>query len=78
MFKHKQNGHPDAEIKMEVTRKFKDPLTRVANEGVRIKNQKPVKLLNSKIKSHQPSLVRLQIEKKNGNRPRVWQFKVSQ
>ena len=66
LFKHKQNYHPDetAEFKMEVKGKFKDPLTRLANEGVRIKNRKPEELLNSKSEFHQPSIVRLQVEKK--------------
>ena len=67
LFKHKENDHPDEnpEFKMKVKRKFKDPLTRLANEGVRIKNRKPEELLNSKSEFHQPSIVRLQVEKKN-------------
>ena len=66
LFKHKENDHPNeiAEFKMEVKRKFKDPLTRLANEGVRIRNRKPEELLNSKSEFHQPSIVRLQVEKK--------------
>ena len=67
LFKHRENVHPEenVEFKMEVKRKFKDPLTRLANEGVRIKNRKPEELLNSKSEFHQPSVVRLQVEKKN-------------
>ena len=67
LFKHRENVHPEenVEFKMEVKRKFKDPLTRLANEGVQIKNRKPEELLNSKSEFHQPRLERLQVEKKN-------------
>ena len=79
LFKHKQNVHPDenAEIKIEVKRKFKDPLTttRLVNEGVGIKNRKTEELLNSQSEFHQPSLVRLQVEKKNKWKPSDKQHK---
>ena len=54
---------------MNVLKTFKDPLTRLANEGVRIKQRKPDELLNSKSEFHQPAIVRLQVEnsKRIGN-----------
>ena len=41
MFKHKQNEHSDEEMKisMKIVQKFRDPLTREANEAVRINNR---------------------------------------
>ena len=38
LYKHKQNDHKSEEMKisMEITKKFRDPLTRQANEAVRI------------------------------------------
>ena len=61
--------HPKekAEFKMHLLKKFKDPLTRLANEGVRISSRKPTELLNSKSEFHQPATVRLQVEKKHQN-----------
>ena len=66
LYKHKVNDHPNekAEFKMEVGKQFRDPLTRLANEGVRIRNRKSHELLNSKSEFHQPSVVRLQVENK--------------
>ena len=43
---------------MKVKKQFKDPLTRLANEGVRIKNRKHNELLNSKAEFYQPAIVR--------------------
>ena len=62
--KHKMNDHPHEEVKfrMEVTKKFKDPLTRLANEGVRISSRPPGELLNSKSEFHQPAVVRLKVD----------------
>ena len=64
LYKHKVNDHPNEnpEFKMEVCKQFRDPLTRLANEGVRIRNRKSHELLNSKSEFHQPSVVRLQVE----------------
>ena len=64
LYKHKLIDHPeeDPQFGMQVLRSFKDPLTRLANEGVRIKERKPAELLNSKSEFHQPAIVRLQVE----------------
>ena len=56
--KHKHNDHNGEEMKyrMEITNKFQDPLTRQANEAVRISNRKKHELLNSKNDfNHPPS-----------------------
>ena len=67
LYKHILNDRPneksEVKFKMEVTGMFKDPLTRLANEGVRIRNRKPEQLLNSKSEFYQPSVVRLQISR---------------
>ena len=65
LYKHKLMDHPNEEVKfeMEVLKSYKDPLSRLANEGVRINEHKPGELLNSKSEFHQPAIVRLQIEK---------------
>ena len=64
LYKHKLIDHPeeDPQFEMKVVRSFKDPLTRLANEGVRIKERKPGESLNSKSEFHQPPIVRLQVE----------------
>ena len=65
LYKHKlnkfQNEDPKFEIK--VLRTFIDPLTRLANEGVRIRENKLGESLNSKSEFYQPATVRIQIEK---------------
>ena len=64
LYKHKLIDHPDEDpqFRMQVLRRFKDPLTRLANEGVRIKERKPLESLNSKSEFYQPAIVRLQVE----------------
>ena len=61
LFKHKILEHPeeDIEFRMVVKKRFKDPLTRLANEGVRIKNRNQSQLLNSKAEFYQSAIVRL-------------------
>jgi hypothetical protein len=52
---------------MEITQKFRDPLTRQANEAVRIKNRSKnqEELLNSKSEFNHPPLSRVVVEKRN-------------
>ena len=66
IFKHKQNEHKDEEmkIKMEITKKFKDPLTRQANESVRISNRSKSELLNSKSEFNHPPTARIVVERR--------------
>ena len=54
-------------IRMEITRKFKDPLTRQANEAVRIKSRSTNagELLNSKSEFNHPPLARVVVEKRS-------------
>ena len=67
LVKHKQTDHP-AEKKVtfgfQILKKFKDPLTRQAEEGIRIFNQDPnVKILNSKSEFNHPPMSRIRIQK---------------
>ena len=52
---------------MEITQKFRDPLTRQVNEAVRIKNRSKNQdeLLNSKSEFNHPPLSRVVVEKRN-------------
>ena len=52
---------------MEITGKFKDALTRQANEAVRIYSRPSHELLNSKSEFNHPPLARVVVEKKNKN-----------
>ena len=54
-------------MKMIITKKFKDPLSRQANEAVRITNRsgKTGELLNSKSEFHHPPVGRIMVEKRN-------------
>ena len=69
LLKHKLNEHQQEEmrLKMKITRKFKDTLTRRANEAVRIRqrNKNKCKLLNSKSEFNHPPLGRIVVEKRN-------------
>jgi hypothetical protein len=66
MFKHRSNDHDGEEIKfrMEITDKFRDPLTRQANEAVRISKLKKHELLNSKNEFNHPPIARISVERK--------------
>ena len=66
LFKHKSNDHDGEEIKirMEITNKYRDPLTRQANEAVRISNRKKHELLNSKNEFNHPPIARISVERK--------------
>jgi hypothetical protein len=66
LYKHKISDHPheDVKFKMEITKKFKDALTRQANEAVRIFNRPSHETLNSKSEFNHPPLNRVVVEKK--------------
>ena len=66
LYKHKEIEHKDEmmKIKMQITKKFKDPLTRQANEGVRINNRNKNELLNSKTEFNHPPIPRITVERK--------------
>ena len=65
MHKHKQNEHNGDEIKyrMEITKSFRDPLTRQANEAVRISSMKKNENLNSKNEFNHPPIARITVER---------------
>ena len=66
LYKHKVLEHKDEEmrIKMQITKKFRDPLTRQANEGVRINSRCKNELLNSKTEFNHPPIPRITVERK--------------
>ena len=66
LFKHKLTDHKDETVKfkMEITKKFKDSLTRQANEAVRIFGRPSTESLNSKSEFNHPPLARVVVEKK--------------
>ena len=66
MYKHKQNEHNGEEIKyrMEITKRFRDPLTRQANEAVRISSRNKNEILNSKNEFNHPQIARITVERK--------------
>ena len=69
LYKHKLADHTDEDIKFkfEITQKFKDPLSRQANEAVRITNRPSAELLNSKCEFNHPPVARVMVEKKSSN-----------
>ena len=78
LYKHVKNVHSneneEVKFRMEITGKFKDALTRQANEAVRIYSRPSHELLNSKSEFNHPPLARVVVEKKNSwtniqNRP---------
>ena len=66
LYKHKMKEHKNEEVKftMEITGKFKDALTRQANEAVRIFRRSPLESLNSKSEFNHPPLARVVIDRK--------------
>ena len=65
LFKHQMTDHRNEEVKfqMTITNKFKDALTRQANEAVRIFSVPETSSLNSKSKFNHPPLARVVVEK---------------
>ena len=66
LFKHKMNDHQyeDVKFQMKITKKFKDALTRQANEAVRIYSRPAVESLNSKSEFNHPPHARVIVERK--------------
>ena len=67
LYKHKLSDHQNENIKfqMEITQKFRDALTRQANEAVRIFSRPSHEILNSKSEFNHPPLNRVVVQKKN-------------
>ena len=66
LYKHIKNEHKDDEevkFAMEITNKFRDALTRQANEAVQIFSRPGSQLLNSKSEFNHPPLARVVVEK---------------
>jgi hypothetical protein len=66
LLKHKMTDHKNegVKFKMEITKKFKDALSRQANEAVRIFTRPDRELLNSKSEFNHPPLSRVVVERK--------------
>ena len=66
LYKHKQNEHGGEDIKigMEITKQFRDPLTRQADEAVRISSRTKNEILNSKNEFNHPPIARITVERK--------------
>ena len=66
LLKHKMTDHPNENVKfiMQITKKFKDALTRQSNEAVRIYSRPPHEILNSKSEFNHPPLARVVVEKR--------------
>ena len=66
LFKHKISDHPNEGVKfqMEITKTFKDALTRQANEAVRIFGRIGHEILNSMSEFNHPPLSRVVVEKR--------------
>ena len=70
LFKHKQTDHKNEKVKfkMEITQKFKDALSRQANEAVRISSRPDHQLLNSKSEFNHPPLARVVVERRKNRK----------
>ena len=66
LYKHKMADHKDEPVKfkMDITQKFKDALSRQANEAVRIYTRPDHELLNSKSEFNHPPLARVVVQRK--------------
>ena len=64
LYKHKisDHGNENVEYEMKISGIFKDPLTRQANEAVRIFSRKISEILNSKSEFNHPSVARVVVE----------------
>ena len=66
LYKHAKNVHDGegVKFKMEITKKFRDALTRQANEAVRIYSRPGHELLNSKSEFNHPPMARVVVQRK--------------
>ena len=58
-------------FRMEITNKFHDPLTRQANEAVRISSRRKDEILNSKNEFNHPPITRITVERNKKRKPQV-------
>ena len=66
LFKHKLAAHENENVrfKMEITRQFKDAITRQANEAVCIHDRPSQELLNSKSEFNHPPMARVVVNRR--------------
>ena len=66
LYKHKMTDHQQEDVKfqMSITKKFKDALTRQANEAIRIYSRPATESLNSKSEFNHPPHARVIVERK--------------
>ena len=64
LYKHRitEHKHEDVKFQMKITKKFKDALTRQANEGVRIYGRPKSESLNRKSEFNHPPIARVVVE----------------
>ena len=76
LYKHKILEHKDEEVdfQMEITGVFKDPLSRQAEESVRIQGRNNSELMNSKSEFNHPPIARIVVEKKSNYKGRKAQL----
>ena len=69
LYKHKMTDHKQENVKfqMSITKKFKDALTRQANEAVRIYSRPATESLNSKSEFNHPQHARVVVDRKKTN-----------
>ena len=70
LYKHKlteHTEHEEVDFTMEITGVFKDPLSRQADEAVRIYNRKNSELMNSKSEFNHPPVARIIVKKNDFN-----------
>ena len=61
---HPSHSHKQVKFRFDLTRNFKDPLTRQAEEGVRISARNKLgNLINTKNEFHHPPVARVSIRK---------------
>ena len=69
LYKHKMAEHQQENVRfqMSIAKKFKDALTRQANEAIRIYSRPAAESLNSKSEFNHPPHARVVVEKKKTN-----------
>ena len=71
LYKHSVSEHRNekAKFRFEITGKYKDALSRQANEAVRINSRPNSELLNSKSEFNHPPVARIMVEKSKKKAP---------
>ena len=64
--RHTEHKHEDMKFSMKIIKRFRDPLSRQANEAVRISSRAKDELLNSKKEFNHPLIARIVVEERGG------------